>query len=96
MFDSLLSFALAAVLVSADLALLVVFARRLGRAAGSGLGLLVLMEMLKLGLLVLGAAWLARQPWNDRRAMIAGLLLPFALFIAWQALSLNLSTRRRV
>lgn len=93
---SLMSFSAAAALVVLDLALLAFFTRRLGRAAsGAGLGLLAVMVLLKLALLALGVAWLSRQPWNVRPAMAAGLLLPFALFIVWQAVRLNLAARRR-
>lgn len=81
------------VLAAADLGLLALFTRSLGRSA-SGLGLLALMVMLKLALLALGVAWICRQPWNDRPAMLAGLILPFFLFIGWQALRLHLRARR--
>lgn len=88
------SFLAAAALAGADLGLLALFTRRLGRSSAS-MGLLAALVALKLGLLALGAVWLSRQPWNDRKAMLAGLIAPFAVFIVWQALGLLLRARRR-
>ena len=94
--NALLSFSAASALALLDLGALRLAVSRLGRrgAPGSGLGL-ALAVPLKLAVLALGLAWISRQPWYDRRAMIAGLLAPFALFIAWQALSPRLRAPRR-
>lgn len=92
----LLSLLAASAVASLDLMLLAYTTARLGTsvdgAGGAAFGLLV---VLKLGLLALGVGWLARQPWNDRRAMILGLLAPFALFVVWQAVRLQLRVRRQ-
>jgi hypothetical protein len=94
--NALISLMAGSVLALLDLAVLAWMTAQLGsglkgpKAAGLGLAI-----VLKLGLLVAGVAWLARQPWNDRRAMIAGLLAPFALFIVWQALRLQFRAQKR-
>jgi hypothetical protein len=94
--NSLMSLMAGSTLALLDLAVLAWMTARLGnglkgpKAAGLGLAI-----VLKLGLLVAGVAWLAKQPWNDRRAMVAGLLAPFALFILWQALRLQLRAQKR-
>jgi hypothetical protein len=44
--------------------------------------------------LVLGAVWISRQPWYHRGALFAGLLAPFALFVLWQGLRLQLKRQR--
>jgi hypothetical protein len=89
--DPLLSFVAASALSASDLGLLSLATRRLGakpsprQAAALALGL-----MLKLALLFAGCRWMVQQPWCDRRGLLAGLAAPFVLFIAWQALRLQL------
>jgi hypothetical protein len=94
--NALLSLLAASVLASFDLGVLAWMTSRLGAGLKGGqavtLGLLV---VLKLAILAAGVAWLAHQPWNDRRAMIAGLLAPFALFIVWQVLRLQMRAHKR-
>jgi hypothetical protein len=94
--NALISLMAGSALALLDLAVLAWMTSQLGKSLNGskavGLGLAI---VLKLGLLVAGVAWLARQPWNDRRAMIAGLLAPFALFILWQALRLQLRAQKR-
>jgi len=92
----LISFLGASLLTALDLGLLVLVSARIGsRPQSRQLLWLALAVALKLGLLFAGVAWLSHQAWNDRRAMIFGLLAPFALFIAWQALRLQLRAARR-
>ncbi|HTB21758.1 MAG TPA: hypothetical protein VK914_03530 [bacterium] len=94
--NALISLLAASALAGFDLAVLAWMCSRLGAGPKGGqsvtLGLLV---VLKLAILAAGVAWLAHQPWNDRRAMIAGLLAPFALFIAWQVLRLQSRAQKR-
>jgi hypothetical protein len=94
--DPLLSFVAASVLTTADLALLALATRRLGakpsprQAAALALGV-----MLKLAVLFVGCRWIAAQAWYDRRGLLIGLLAPFILFIAWQALRLQTRADKR-
>ena len=94
--NPILSFVAASALAGLDLGILALATKKLGgapsKAALAGLSLAV---MLKLAVLVAGAAWMSRQPWNDKRAMLAGLLAPFLIFIAWQALRLQLRAGKR-
>ncbi len=79
-----------------DLGILALATRRLGARPGwsetvaLGLGL-----VFKLVLLVVGVSWLSKQPWIEKRAMLVGLVAPFVLFIAWQALRLQLRAGKR-
>lgn len=91
----LLSFLTASALAALDLGILALATRRLGATPSRRQTLaLALGVMLKLAVLVAGAVWMTRQPWNDRNAMLAGLLTPFLLFIVWQALRLQLRAKR--
>lgn len=94
--NALMSLLAASALAVLDLGLLALVASRLGTGIKGpkalGLGLAV---VLKLALLAAGVAWLCSRPWNDRRAMVAGLLAPFALFVVWQALRLQLRSHKR-
>ncbi len=90
-----LSFVAASVLATADLGLLALATRRLGaRPAPPQVLLLALGLMLKLALLFAGCRWIAAQPWYDRRGLLAGLVAPFLLFIAWQALRLQVGAKK--
>lgn len=90
-----LSFVAASVLATADLGLLTLATRRLGaRPASPQVLLLALGLMLKLALLFAGCRWIATQPWYDRRGLLAGLVTPFLLFIAWQALRLQVGAKK--
>jgi hypothetical protein len=94
--DPVLSFVAASILATADLAVLALATLRLGAQANQAqTALLALGLLLKLALLFAGCVWIARQPWFDRRAMLAGLAAPFLLFIAWQALRLQLRNGKR-
>jgi hypothetical protein len=94
--NALMSLMAGSALALLDLAVLAWMTSQLGSGLkGPKTAALGVAIVLKLGLLVAGVAWLARQPWNDRRAMIAGLLAPFALFILWQALRLQLRAQKR-
>jgi hypothetical protein len=94
--DPVLSFVAASLLAAADLAVLALATRRLGAQPNQAqTALLALGLILKLALLFAGCVWMARQPWFDRRAMLAGLAAPFLLFIAWQALRLQLRNGKR-
>jgi len=93
--DPLFSFVAASVLSTADLALLALATRRLGAHPGRTQALLLGLGLMgKLALLFLGCRWIAAQPWYDRRGLIVGLVAPFALFIAWQALRLQTQSKR--
>jgi hypothetical protein len=90
-----LSFVAAWVLATADLGLLALATRRLGaRPAAPQVVLLALGLMLKLALLFVGCHWIAAQAWYDRRGLLAGLVAPFLLFIAWQALRLQVGAKK--
>lgn len=92
----LLSFLSASLLALADLGLLWAGTRSLGaRPPKSLLALLTLGVVFKLALLAGGFWWLNRQPWFAKPWGMAGLLAPFALFVAWQALALQLRHGRR-
>jgi len=78
------------------LAILAWFVSRLGsQPKRTELMLLFLAVIAKLGILLAGALWISHQVWYDRRALMVGLLAPFALFVAWQALRLHLRASRR-
>lgn len=90
---SFLTFLASSALAGLDLWLLALATRRLG-SRGAGLGVLLAAALaLKLAVLVLGAWWISRQPWYVRHALIAGLLAPFALFVLWQGLRLQVAAR---
>jgi hypothetical protein len=93
--NSLITLLASSGLAGADLLVLVLATQRLGRRPG-GLQtwLLALAVMLKVAVLVLGAVWISRQPWYHRGALFAGLLAPFALFVLWQGLRLQLKRQR--
>jgi hypothetical protein len=94
--QSLSTFMLASLLAGVDLALLALATRRLGKKDGKRLSLwLGAAVALKMILLVAGAVWISRQAWCDRRALLVGLVAPFALFVAWQGLKLQLRYGRR-
>lgn len=94
--DPLWTFMAASVLASADLGVLALATRRLGsRPSGAQTVILALGLLLKLALLFAGCVWIARQPWCERRALLAGLAAPFLLFIAWQALRLQMRAGKR-
>ena len=88
--DPLLSFMAASLLSAADLGVLALATRRLGAKPGAAQTLLLALGlMVKLALLFAGCRWISQQPWYDRRGLFVGLLAPFALFVAWQALRLR-------
>ena len=94
--NPLVSFLAASSLAALDLGILALATRRLGAKPGKAeTTLLALGVIFKLALLVVGVAWLTKQPWIDKRALLAGLLAPFVLFIAWQALRLQLRAGKR-
>lgn len=94
--NPLVSFLAASGLAALDLGILALATRRLGAKPGKAeLIALALGLFFKLALLVVGVAWLTKQGWIDKRAMLAGLLAPFVLFIVWQALRLQLRARKR-
>ncbi len=93
---SLATFLASSLLAAADLWLLALATKRLGRKAGpTQTVLLGLAVALKLIVLVVGAVWISRQPWFDRKALVAGLMAPFALFVLWQGLRLQLGKGKR-
>lgn len=92
---SLATFLASSSLAGIDLLILALAVQRLGRQPGGAqTPLLALAVALKLAVLLAGAIWISRQPWCDRRALFAGLLAPFALFVAWQGLQLQLKRQR--
>jgi len=92
----LITFLAASSLALMDLAVLAWLTSRLGAGpSGRQRVLLGLAVLLKLGVLVAGAAWLSSREWVDRRSMMMGLLAPFALFLAWQVLRLQIRAGRR-
>jgi hypothetical protein len=94
--DPLLSFVTASLLAGADLAVLALATRGLGaQPSPAQTVFLALGLILKLALLFAGCVWIVRQPWCHRPAMLAGLAAPFVLFIAWQALRLQLRSGKR-
>ena len=93
--SSLLTFVLASLLAGLDLFLLALATKRLGRGGSKETVLLALGVAIKMAILVAGAVWISRQPWYDRKALLAGLVAPFLLFIAWQGLQLQLRHGRR-
>lgn len=94
--NALLTLFAASALGGLDLAVLALVAKRLGAGPGGPRpALLAATVLLKLALLFAGAAWLAAQTWCVRRALVAGLMAPFALFVLWQALRLRAAGRQR-
>lgn len=94
--NPLVSFLAASSLAALDLGILALATRRLGAKPGKAETLaLGLGVILKLAVLVAGVAWLSKQVWIDKRAMLVGLLAPFVLFIVWQALRLQLRASKR-
>lgn len=93
---SLATFLASSMLAAADLGILVWATRRLGRRPKQAeLLLLSLAVALKLALLVAGAAWISHQAWYQRPGLIAGLTAPFALFVLWQGLRLQVQRGKR-
>lgn len=94
--SSLGTFLAAFALAGLDLLVLALAVKKLGqRSSKAVLLLLGLLVALKLGLLVLGVAWMSRQPWFERKALLVGLLVPFALFALWQAIQLQRQRDKR-
>ena len=92
----LLSLGAAAGLALADLGILWLATRAIGRTPSrAALALLSVGVVAKLGLLAGGFWWLARQPWFAKPWGMAGLVAPFAVFVAWQAVALQLRHSRR-
>lgn len=91
---SLATFLASSLLAGLDLLLLALATKKLGQKPGMALSaMLGLAVALKLAILVVGAVWISRQPWFHRPALIAGLMAPFALFVLWQGLRLQLKKR---
>jgi len=93
---SLISLLASSALGLLDLGVLALVTSRLGSGpTGPQAFWLVLAVLLKLALLAAGVAYITHQDWYERRAMIAGLLAPFAGFIFWQALRLQMRAQKR-
>lgn len=93
---SLTTFLASSSLAALDLLILALATRKLGaRPKQWEVVLLALGVALKMGVLVLGCWWISRQSWYERNSLLAGLVAPFLLFIAWQALRLQLRHGKR-
>lgn len=93
---TLTSFTLATILASTNLGILAMATRGLGAKHETWKTMaLALAVALKLGLLVGGTVWLAKQPGVSKKALMVGLLAPFALFVMYQGLKLQTQFGRR-